>query len=209
MLVDKSLREFLGELASASPTPGGGSASALAAAVAASLFSMVGNLTVGKEAEKAEALRPALLQVMALAEAFTRLVDRDAQAYDRVRDAYRLPKEREDDKIKRAMEIQLALREATTVPLELAEKCVELMEAASDVVRLGRPTAISDAGVANFFALTAVMGGVLNVEVNLQSVDDEDFVRNTIERVGSIQQKSRELFDRTQQIVLDRMNVCN
>lgn len=205
MLVERTLRDFLNELASAAPTPGGGSASALAGATAASLLAMVSRLTSSREPEKAEALRPAQVQIMALQEAFTRLIDRDAEAYDRVRSAYKLPKEREDDRIKRSMEIQLAMREATDVPLDLAEKVLELMEVASDVVRLGRASAITDAGVANFFALTAVMGGVLNVEVNLQSVDDEDYVKRTAERVRMVQERSNELFGRTQQIVLDRM----
>jgi len=206
MLVEKSLREFLQSLGSSDPVPGGGSASAAAGALAANLLLMVVNLTLAREPEKSEALKPAHIQITALAEACTRLVDKDAAAYQRVRDAYKLPKEREDEKIKRSMEIQLAMRDAATVPLDLAERCIELLEVASDVVRLGRVSAISDAGVANFLALAAIMGGVMNVEVNLASIQDEDFLKDTQERVAHVQDRSRELFDRTQETVLERMN---
>lgn len=205
MLVELTMRDFLKALGSSEPVPGGGSASAVAGALAANLFHMVIALTIQKEGEKAAPLRPAEIQVMALAEACTRLIDRDADAYQRVRDAYRLPKEAEDEKIKRKMEIQLAMREAAIAPLELAERCVELMEAAADVARLGRSTAITDAGVGNFLALAAIMGAILNVEINLQAIDDGAFVSNATERVGALQEKSRALFDSTQQIVLDRL----
>jgi methenyltetrahydrofolate cyclohydrolase len=204
MLVEKSVREFLTELGASSPTPGGGAASALGASLAGQLLLMVAALTVQKEPEKAEALRPAQMQLMALAEACTRLVDRDAQAYERVRAAYRLPKEHEDEAIKRAMEVQLAMREATLAPLELAETCVEMLDVAADVLRLGRLSAISDAGTSGFLGLAAAMGALLNVESNLPSIDDQDFATSVGERVARVQARSQELFERNQQLLAER-----
>src|SRR5689334_2769995 len=119
MLTDQTVTEFLKALGSGNAVPGGGSASALAAALAANLLSMVVEITVAKEPDKADALAEARRNVAALADNCRQLIDRDAQAYQRVKDAYKLPKQREDEKIKRTMEVQMALREAANVPLEL------------------------------------------------------------------------------------------
>jgi formiminotetrahydrofolate cyclodeaminase len=205
MLIEKSVREYLRDLASADPVPGGGSASAAAGALAASLFSMVIALTVRKEGEKAEALRPVQVQMLGLAEACTRMVDRDADAYSRVRDAWQMPKEPHDAAVERGLKIQLAMREAATVPLEQAEACLQALEASSDVLRLGRASCISDAGVGNFLALSAIMGAALNVETNLQQIEDPEFLRLASERLAHVQQRSQEVFERNQQIILDRM----
>lgn len=207
-MLDDSLRSFLDRLGSADPVPGGGAASALAAALAANLFKMVVALTRQKEADKNDLLAPVEARLNDLATDLGALVTRDADAYQRVRHAYQMPKDAEDQRIRRAMEIQLAMREATNVPLEVAQRCVELLESAIDVVVLGRPSAISDAGTANFLALSAAMGALLNVQVNLEHVDDDDFVASASSRAVAIQERCHACFEQVRVKIAERMGAA-
>lgn len=204
-LVDGTVREFLAALGSAAPVPGGGSASALAAALAAQLYGMVAQVTLEREPDKIHALAETAGALRALAADCETLVDTDADAYQAVRDAYRLPRSNEEEKAARALAVEQATRKAALVPLGLAEKCLELMQVAETVARLGRSSCISDAGVANFLALSAVMGGLLNVEANLSSMKDQEFVVLTQQRVSDLQERCRQAFDRLQEVVVERI----
>lgn len=205
MLIDDSIHSFLEHLGSPEPVPGGGSASALAGALSARLLRMVVTLTQEREEDKREALAPVLARVTAAADALAACVDRDAEAYARVRRAYAMPKDAEDLRIKRAMEIQLALREATSVPLEVAEHCLEALEAASDVALHGRVSCISDAGTGNFLALAAAMGALLNVQVNIEQIDDEAYVASVMERASSLAEHCQAGFERARERIAERM----
>lgn len=205
MLIDGTVRSFLDSLGSADPVPGGGSASALAAAMAAGLFKMVVGVTRDKEEDKREPLAPLQARVSAIADTLAALVDRDAGAYGRVRDAYRMPKETEDQRIQRNMAIQLGLREATTVPLEVLEGCLELLEVAPDVVLYGRVSCISDAGTGNFLALSAAMGALLNVQVNMAHILDEAFVTLAWSRATELLERCQACFEQSRQQVVERM----
>lgn len=205
MLTEMTVKQFLQDLGSAAPVPGGGSASALAAALAGNLYLMVVEVTLAKEPDKAEVLGPVGQRLRALSDECAELVQADADAYDSVMQAYRLPKKTDEEKAARADQIQVATRKATLVPLQLAEKVMQLMQSSEEVARLGRMSCISDAGVGNCLALAAVMGGLLNVETNLPSLKDEEFVRATTGRVSALQEQCRQAFDRLQQVVMDRM----
>ena len=204
-LVQGSVKQFLEALGSSAPVPGGGSASAFAAAVAARLYAMVAQVTLEREPEKEEALGERGAALQALAGEFEALVDTDAEAYQAVRDAYRLPRSNEEEKAERALAVERATRRAAQVPLELAEKGLELMEVAGAVVREGRASCISDAGVANFLAFAAVMGGLLNVEANLSSLKDAEFIASTQQRVSEIQERCRRVVDLLQEAVVERL----
>lgn len=206
MLIDGSVRSFLGSLGSSDPVPGGGSASALAAAMAAGLFKMVLAVTRDKEEDKREALAPVLARVSGIADTLAELIDRDADAYGRVRDAYRLSKDTDDQRIQRSMEIQLGLREATTVPLEVLSGCLELLEVAPDVVLYGRASCISDAGTGNFLALSAAMGALLNVQVNMAHITDEAFVTTAWTRASELIERCQACFEQSRQRVVERMS---
>lgn len=206
MLVDESVSNFLDELGRGDAVPGGGAACAMAAAMAAGLFNMTVRITREREKDKIEALEAAETRVHALAQQLAACVDRDARAYQRVRDAFRMPKEAEDERVKRSMEIQLANREATAVPLEVASLCVDLLEASTEIVRLARPSCISDAGVGNFLALSSVMGALLNVQVNLQSIDDDEFVQTASTRATELFEKSQQRFEEIRQEVMRRLS---
>ena len=204
MLVDGTIRSFLEALGSADPVPGGGSASALAASLAANLFKMVVSVTRAKEEDKRALLEPIFARVSALGDALTGLVDRDAAAYGRVRKAYGSPKDSDEQRIQRGIEIQLALREATTVPLEILERCLDLLEIAPDVVLHGRVSCISDAGTGNFLALSAAMGALLNVQVNLQDIDDEAFATASWARAAEMVERCQAGFEQARQRVAER-----
>jgi len=205
MWADRSLRAFLQALGTGDAVPGGGAACSVSAGLAAGLLGKVLQVTMAREPEKAESLRAARLQVMGLVEACTRLVDRDAEALERVGESYRLPDSTAEDQVERRMRMGLAMRKACDVSLEVAERGVDLLGAAADVARLGRASTLSDVGVGNFLALAAVMGAALNVEANLAAMEDEDFARAAAERLSAVQERSRALFDSIQQTVLDRM----
>ena len=163
---------FLDALASAEPTPGGGSAAAYAGAMAAALVAMVARLTLGKKkyaqvetqmaqlAKKADALRAALVEAAA----------KDAAAFEGVIAAMKLPKEKEKDKTAREKAITLATLEAARQPLEVGRMAIDCLELAVQAAELGNPNAISDAGTAAALAEASLQGAGLNVRINLHSL---------------------------------------
>ena len=174
---ERSLADFLGELASVEPTPGGGSASALAGALSAALVSMVCRLTLGRG--KFAAVEPEMLRMLEQAELLrqrlTRAVDDDAGAYEAVLAAYRLPRSSEAERQSRSAAIQAALKEATRVPLDVARDCAELLGMARFVTENGNPNAASDAGVAALLARAGLRGAAHNVSINLPGLKDTAF----------------------------------
>lgn len=169
------LNGFLAELASDSPTPGGGSVAALAGALGAALNSMVANLTIGKkkyaevEDEMAEALRGAETLRLEL----TQMIDEDAEAFDMVMSALKMPKETDDEKAARRAALQQALVDAATVPLAVMEMCVGVIRLAGPVAEKGNVNAVSDAGVAALMARAGAHAARLNVLINLGGIRDE------------------------------------
>ncbi len=182
---------FLDSLASSSPTPGGGSASALAGALAAGLTSMVCNLTIGKKKyqEVSEGLISVLQESKGLREKLTKLVDEDSRAFDKVMKTYRLPKETPEQKEVRSRRIEEATKGATQVPLEVMGKALRVLELSRIVAEKGNQNSISDAGVAALLAWSAVEGADLNVEINLFSLKDDSFVEETRARCKEIKTK--------------------
>ncbi len=168
---------FIEALASNAPAPGGGSAAALAASLAAALATMVCNLTVGrnKYAEVEDEARGYLAHAQVLAGELDRLVKTDAEAFDVVGAAFALPKETDDDKAARSAVIQTAMKGVAEVPLTVMRKGSEALGLAAKVVKIGNPNALSDIGVATLMAAAGVRGAQLNVEINLGSIKDEDY----------------------------------
>ena len=170
-----SIRDFVQELASERPAPGGGSVAALAGALAASLCAMVGNLTVGRKNQ--EGAWPAMAKVRDEAGAITtellRLVDADTEAYNRVRDAYRLPKENQEQQAKRLTAIQAAIQGAAQVPLETLKALSPMPELARQALELGNPNCLTDAGVAIQLVRAAAFGAAYNVRINAKGLKDQ------------------------------------
>jgi methenyltetrahydrofolate cyclohydrolase len=177
MLASKTVRELLDAFSSPSPTPGGGSAAALAGAVSASLLAMVAAMPKtrhGTPEDRAalDAARPLLLSLRA---GLVDLIDRDAEAYDAVVAAYRRPKGTDAEKASRRTGVAQAMRVATDVPLETARAAAALARHARRVAEHGNPNAASDIGVAATLAAAAFSGASMNVETNLDGIGDVKF----------------------------------
>ena len=177
MMVEESMKQFIQKLASGEPTPGGGSAAAFGGAMAASLSEMVCNLTKGKEGYEAvqEEVVKEREKLASLRERLMDIVDEDAGAFDKVMEAFRMPKGSEDERTRRATAIQEAFRLAASVPMETAEKCMEVMEHSVVVAEIGNKNSITDAGSSALLAHASLNAALLNVRINLSGIRDEKF----------------------------------
>ena len=181
MLTDSTVRRFLDDAAADVPSPGGGSASALAGALGAAMASMAANFTLGRKrfADVADQVRCLLEVCERVRTELTDLIDADARAYEALCAARRLPADSSADKKKRDQATREAARKAAGVPLAAVRLCLELLCACRGLLPLVNPALVSDVGVAASLAAAALEGAALNVEVNLPSVGDPDYVAST------------------------------
>jgi formiminotetrahydrofolate cyclodeaminase len=205
MLVDQSVREFLGSLSASTPAPGGGAAAALSSAMGAALLAMVGALPktrTGSPAER-QTLEGAREAVDRLQRALTDAVDADAAAYEAVVSAYRLPKGTDAERGERAAAVQHAFERAVDVPLHVMRLSLQAMEHAERMAPAAHRPAASDLLAGTLLLHAGFEGARLNVEANLESLKDQDYVRSTKETVGGLMRdlsfESR--FERLQQIL--------
>jgi methenyltetrahydrofolate cyclohydrolase len=189
MLISLSVSKFLDETASNSPAPGGGSVSALAASLGAALASMVCRLTIGKDSNVAVQieLEKVLIKSEKLRSKFIALIDEDTIAFKKVIDAYRLPKETEEQNARRFVAIQAAYKEAAVVPIQLMELCSEAVELLKLVGEKGKKSALTDAGVAALMLGAACEGAAMNVRINLTNITDLSFVEANKILMNSLQ----------------------
>ncbi|QDR79976.1 cyclodeaminase/cyclohydrolase family protein [Sporomusa termitida] len=177
MLIAMKITEFLEELGSNSPAPGGGSISALAGALGGALTAMVCRLTVGsgKYAEVETEVTALLAEADALSGVLTRYVDADTEAFNKVMAAYKLPKATEAEKLDRSAAIQQAMMYATNLPLEVAACCLKVLTMAVRILAIGNSNAASDAAVAGLMAHAGLHGALYNVKINLGSIKAPGF----------------------------------
>ena len=171
------LTDLLREFSSPTPTPGGGSAAALAGAIGASLAAMVAGLTktrTGSPGERAS-LDAVLEPLLNGRDHLASLVDRDRESYDALMAAYRMPKGTDEEKRARAAAIAGALRGATEVPLDVMRACHAVARETRVVAAAGNSSAASDVGVALDLLEAALRGAARNVRVNLQGVKDPGY----------------------------------
>ena len=208
MICEASVREFGERLASAEPTPGGGSAAALGGALGAGLVSMVCNFTVGREkyADVEEEMQAVLSRSEELRLELEQAVEDDVAAYGSYSQASKLPRETEEEKRARAAALDAALRESTVVPLGVAERCAELLELALRAAELGNRFLISDAAVGAELAAAARASAELNVRLNLGGIEDPEFAARVRERLDAVGARvgGRELVERTAAVVEER-----
>lgn len=192
MLVDLTIKGFLAETAGNAPVPGGGSISALNGAIATALTEMVANLTIGKKkyAEVEGQMKVIATEAALIRERLVRDIDRDSEAYDRVFGAFRLPKETDEEKAERARVIQDATKVAAQVPMDVAEEVASVMETIIYVAHKGNQNAVTDACVAMMTARTCVLGALLNVRINLTSIEDEAFVKRMKEKADHLESEA-------------------
>lgn len=204
---NKSIQTFLDDLASKSATPGGGSAAALMGAQGAALVSMVCNLTIGKpkfteiEAEmqavldKAEALRTQL----------TDLIQADIAVFNRLMSKYAMPKESDEEKAIRSAAIQEVLKEATEVPMQCVQACLEVIHLCKIAAEKGNSGAISDAGAAVMAAYGGLKSSALNVYINVGSLKDKKYVDTKLAELERSTKSVEEIVDGVYQIVKTRL----
>ncbi len=207
MPTKKTLAAFLDELASVSPAPGGGSVAALAGALGSALTAMVCNLTIGKKkyAGVDEEMKKILLQAEEMRGLFTALIDKDTEAFNKVMEAFTLPKDTEPQKALRAAAIREATKEATNVPLEVMKHCIDALALAQQVAASGNVNSVSDAGVSALMLHAAVESAALNVRINLNNLSDSEFVGWKKDEMESLRNTSRMMLEEIQGIVADRM----
>lgn len=188
MIAQSSIQQFLGDLASAKPTPGGGSAAAIMGAMGAALISMVCNLTIGKKGyEGVESELRALLQESeALRIRLTEMIADDVAAFDAFMDAYKLPKTTDEEKATRSAAIQSGLQRATEVPLECARACADVVRLSARAAARGNVNVISDVGVGVLAAQAALSSAALNVYINAPAIKDQAFSRQKVAELESL-----------------------
>lgn len=203
MLKDLNLQDFILETAGSEPVPGGGSISALNGAIAGALAQMVANLTIGKKryVEVEEEMRQLASKAEALRTELVADIDRDSDAYRLVFEAFKLPKETDEEKAYRTTQIQERTKLAANIPMAVARRAHELLSLAEVVVAKGNSNAITDGCVAMMCARTAVLGALLNVRINLTSITDEAFVRALAEEADRLEAdaiaRERAVFEQT------------
>jgi formiminotetrahydrofolate cyclodeaminase len=171
---DLSLGDFAERLASAEPTPGGGTASAVAGALGAALVAMVARTTIGKKkfADRQAAMEAIRDEADALRRDLLVQAEADAKAFDAVLAAYRLPKGTPEEQARRGAAIQDATRGAIAAPLVVGRLARRVLDLARQVAADGNPSAASDAGVGGLLAAAGVRGALLNVQINLAQLTD-------------------------------------
>jgi formiminotetrahydrofolate cyclodeaminase len=171
-LTELTVRELIAAIRAPEPTPGGGSASALAGALGAALLAMVAGLGRPSTADRddLERLASAGKRVTELSDEMLWLVDRDAASYETVMAAYKLPKATEAEKRSRSERVQEALEGAIAAPLDIMRLCTQTAEHATVIASFGNPNAASDVRVAVELLTAGLRGGKANVEINLQSL---------------------------------------
>jgi formiminotetrahydrofolate cyclodeaminase len=172
MDIQKSISQYLDDISSNSPTPGGGNVSAFCGSVASSLGSMVCNLTIGKKkyAEVEEEVKSLQKELDDFKESFLTLAKHDNDAFDEVMTAYKLPKETESEKLIRMEAIDNATFHAAFIPSEVIRNCMQALPLVLRISEIGNKNSISDAGVALLLIRAAAEGAYLNVLINCSSL---------------------------------------
>jgi len=199
---DMSYRHLLDEFAAGKPTPGGGAGAAMAGALGSALVSMVCNLTLGRKkyADVQEHMERALKRAGELRDEFLVLARRDAEAFNRVMDAYRLPRETPEDKKQRAQEIQKGLKGATEVPLQVMRTSMELIRLGKEVLEHGNKNAASDAAASVRLGAAALTIGRYNVYINLAGIKDAPYREKSEREAEEMESESKRIAGEVERI---------
>ena len=198
--LSNSLGNFAELVAAGTPAPGGGSVSAYCGVLAASLGQMVCNLTIGKQ--KYAAAEPRLTEIRSelerLGGRLRELIAEDAASFEAVLQAYRLPKDSDEQKAQRATQIQIALRGAVDVPVETAQRGFDVLKLLRELADIGNPNALSDVAVGAQLAQTAIRGASYNVGVNLDSISDREAADQTRQQMTRMIEQSKTIAEQVE-----------
>lgn len=199
--------EFVDVLSSKAPVPGGGGASALVGAVGTALGNMVGSLTVGKKkyADVEEEMYSLKEKATKLQEELLRLVERDAEVFEPLSKAYGMPRATEEEKAEKARVMEIVLKDACSVPMEIMEKCCEAIELLEVFAEKGSTLAISDAGVGAAMCKAALLGASLNVYINTKSMKNREYAEELNAKCDAMLEKYPPMADKVFESVLGRL----
>ena len=202
-LLKMNLREFCNETLSDSPAPGGGSVAALMGALGVSLGGMVANLSAGKRGwdDKIEYFSDWAVKAQQLKDELLALVDEDTAAFNKVMDAFGLPKESAEEKSARSAAIEQATKYAAEIPLKVMETASRSYELLSEMAEKGNPASISDVGVGALATRACIGGAAMNVRINLAGLKDEKFKSSLLKKIQQFSADSDARFKEIDQIV--------
>lgn len=204
---DRSYRDVINVSASSSPTPGGGSVSALVACFGAAMISMVCNLTVGKE--KYKEFEPQVKAILdesnALIDKLEKHVDEDMSAFEDFMKVFKMPKNTDEEKAKRAEMMQKALKKATDTPMNIARTCLRALEITEKLSHIGNKMAISDAGVAAYVSEAALNAVLLSADINIPMIKDKQYVENIVAEKEKLVREAALLKEKAVAKVQERM----
>ena len=202
-LLKMNLREFCNETLSDSPAPGGGSVAALMGALGVSLGGMVANLSAGKRGwdDKIEYFSDWAVKAQQLKDELLALVDEDTAAFNKVMDAFGLPKESAEEKSARSVAVEQATKYAAEIPLKVMEMASRSYELLSEMAEKGNPASISDVGVGALATRACIGGAALNVRINLAGLKDEKFKSSLLKKIQQFSADSDARFKEIDQIV--------
>ena len=197
---DRTIGDWLGVLASDSPTPGGGAVAGVSGAAGAALLAMTARLTVGREgfADLELRMRDLIERADAARHRFLELADADAHAFDGVMQAFKMPKGSDDERSVRSAAIQRGYLDAASVPLEVARTAVDLLPLAEDATALGNPQAASDGYSGAIAIYAAARCAIANVLINASSLKDETQRDGLIATAQSLRERADELLEESE-----------
>ena len=207
-LTRMDLRQFCNETLSDSPAPGGGSVAALMGALGVSLGGMVANLSAGKRGweDKLKYFSDWAVKAQQLKDELLFLVDEDTAAFNKVMDAFALPKESAEEKAARSAAIQLANKYAAEIPLRVMETALKSYQILAEMAEKGNPASISDVGVGLLATRACIDGAAMNVRINLAGLKDEKLKSELQGKVRKISAESESEFKTIIQIVESKLN---
>ncbi len=203
----QGLADFLDEVKSPTPVPGGGSVAATVGALSSALSSMVCGLTIGKRKYKEveEEMKRVLEKSETLRKELKELITKDAESYQKVVDSRKLTKHTDIEIERRDGAIQEATKEAASVPLQVMEKAFEALKLAKIVGEKGNVNTVSDAGVASLLALASIEGAGYNVRINLSGIGDQDFVKDVRGKMEKILAEANDLGEKIKKSVEENL----
>jgi len=207
-LVDMTVEGFANETASESPAPGGGSISAYVGALGVSLGTMVANLSAHKRGwdDRWEEFSEVAARGQKFKDELLRLVDEDTNAFNKIMDAFGLPKKTDEEKAARARAIEEASKYAMEVPFKVMQTSYESINVMRAMAENGNPNSVSDAGVGALCALTAVEGAYLNVKINAAGIKDTEFTASLLKKAEQVMNQTRECRNAIMEVVEQKIS---
>lgn len=204
---EMNLNDFLSETASSSPAPGGGGGCAFVGALGVALGNMVGSLTLGKKkyADAEDDMKNLSVRAQKVREELVSLISADAEAFEPLAAAYRMKSDTAEEKAAKDNELEICLKGACEVPLEIMRKCCEAIDIVMEYAAKGSVMAISDAGCGAIICKSALQGAALNVFINTKSMKNRELAEKMNEEADELLRKYTMLADEIYAMVFSKL----